>query len=36
VGERSVGVRRAEEAEAGEKSGDFGEFSIFIVKGDGL
>ena len=36
AGERSVGVRRAEETEAGEKSGELGDVSMFKAKIDGL
>ena len=36
MGERSVGVRRAEDTEAGEKSGELGEVSTLTAKGDGL
>ena len=36
AGERSVGVSRAEDTEAGERSGEFAEFSTFREKREAL
>lgn len=36
AGDKSVGVKRADDAEAGEKSGELGEVSIFKEKSEGL
>lgn len=36
LGERSVGVNRADETDAGEKSGELGVLSMFSANGEGL